>query len=245
MTVRGVITWRTVFFPQLKDVGDHFLLIGFDFAGFPAQAGDGFQFLRRDQVGLVAVGHHPGHQLGEDDQRFEDHDHDVEGHNDVRPQLSGKGDPDGLGQDLGEQEDGEGEGEGKPHQTILAEQGDSGGAGHRGADGVGQGVEGEDGGDRLFDVFLEFSHPLGLPGMGFAQQLHLWRGQAQEDRLEERTSGGHQQGTAHGENKDNQHGKPPQGHDVFPGCLPTEVLPIEVQPGLVYENPTINSSHRF
>ena len=60
------------FLAELEDVGDYRFLIGLDFAGFSAEAGNGFEFFCRDLMGLVAVGHQAGHELRHPDQWLEE-----------------------------------------------------------------------------------------------------------------------------------------------------------------------------
>ena len=170
---------------EFQNIGDHLFLFRVDHSGLTAEDRDGVDFLQRHRLSLVSFGDQAGHRLAEPDDRGEYPDHPLEGHGDPRGQLLGVGHPDGLGQDLGEEQDGQGENSGKEAEVMVAEHRDKGGPGHGRAHGVGNGVQGQNGGDRPMDVFFQFFENSARGLAGLVQHLDLGDGQRIEGGLKD------------------------------------------------------------
>ena len=144
---------------ELDDVLDNLVLVLVDDALVLTHVGHGGDLLAADGgFLLVLAGDEFGEPLDEDNHGIEDEDERADGVGRERHEVAPLVGTDGLGDDFGEDEDEDG-GDGRDEAEPFGAE-DLGGllADASGADGVGDGVEGEDGGDGacvVEFVFLE------------------------------------------------------------------------------------------
>ena len=135
-----------------------------------------------------------GEEFGYDDERVGN----VDGTLDEPSQRRGQGSPvvcsDGFRDDFGEDQDEEGQGQGGQSKIFVSKDFDGLGTYAGSTHGVGQRVEGQDGGDGAVHVSLQFFHDSSAPAF-FCDRLDVGGGGGEHDRFHDGT----EEGGAYGE----------------------------------------------
>ncbi len=175
---------------QAQQIGQDFVLALFQRPFAAADVGQGFEFQARHRGQLFSGREHPRQALEGQDNRIGEPDHVLDNVGEDGRQRLPVDCPQGLGDDLGEDENQQGDGD--RHQTdqiIAKEQGSLGTSPNRPGS-VGDGIEREDSCDRPVYVFFQTAHV--LPGA--SPFLHHQFDMGQSDRKENRFTHGAQKG---------------------------------------------------
>ena len=185
---------------QAHDVGHHLPLVLRQGSGGPRHPRHHFDFLAADVRAVPRSLHQPLHPREGHEQRRHGECQRLEDVGGRRGELLAEAGSGGLGNDLGEDQDGEGEDGREAGHPGAAEEFVGQRPRERGARGVGHGVEREDGRDRLVDAALQLMQKAAGASSLRAPHLDEARVDGEENRLQNRT-----------EPRDGERGD--QGHD--------------------------------
>jgi len=146
---------------QTEDIDNDLFLGLLDRPGFKGECGDGLQFLGA-YIDILGIGwQEPSDEAAEPDDGLEDHNHPADGMGDDRRESEGEAHAQSFGYDFGEDQDCHGEHAGEQYEVFISKKLGRCSTGDCGADGVGDSVQRQNGGNRFIDISTEIQEGSG------------------------------------------------------------------------------------